>query len=183
MDLKKQKLRHEFRSCLKALSPKRKEEVLLPLFNALVEKTKQDRFVLSFISTSLEINTSAINAYLLSKKKLLINHCMEKELIPYYIEDMKQLSLSSYGIYHANPYQSQQVDEGLIDTILVPSLALDSSLNRLGKGQGHYDRLIERLHKKNLFPKLIAIGYSEQLYQGLLPTEATDQKVEELLLL
>jgi len=41
------------------------------------------------------------------------------------------------------------------DVLLIPLLAFDKNLNRLGYGGGYYDRLIERLSKKK---KIIKIG-------------------------
>ena len=37
------------------------------------------------------------------------------------------------------------------DVLLIPLLAFDKNLNRLGYGGGYYDRLIEKLSKKKIF--------------------------------
>ena len=39
------------------------------------------------------------------------------------------------------------------DVLLIPLLAFDKNLNRLGYGGGYYDRLIERLSKKKKYHK------------------------------
>ena len=43
------------------------------------------------------------------------------------------------------------------DILLVPLVAYDNNLNRLGYGGGYYDRYIEKLEK---FKKVIKIGHS-----------------------
>ena len=68
------------------------------------------------------------------------------------------------------------------DLILVPLLAYDDNGSRLGYGGGFYDRTLYNF-RKNFKKKIIAVGlaYSSQKYNGLLPLEKTDEKLDAIL--
>ena len=53
------------------------------------------------------------------------------------------------------------------DVILVPLVAFDKSLNRLGYGAGYYDRLIEKLSKKKKILKIKDIDKFLNLYSNI----------------
>tara|TARA_B110001452_G_scaffold50391_1_gene38506 strand:+ start:420 stop:965 length:546 start_codon:yes stop_codon:yes gene_type:complete len=65
------------------------------------------------------------------------------------------------------------------DILLVPLVAFDKNLNRLGYGGGYYDRLIERLSKKKKITK-IGIGLSIQKINDV-PTSKYDQKLDYII--
>jgi 5-formyltetrahydrofolate cyclo-ligase len=62
------------------------------------------------------------------------------------------------------------------DVLLVPLVAFDKNLNRLGYGGGYYDRLIESLSKKKKILK-IGLGLSVQKINKV-PTNTYDQKLD-----
>ena len=62
------------------------------------------------------------------------------------------------------------------DIILVPLVAFDENLNRLGYGGGYYDRLIKKLSQKK---KIIKIGLAlsvQKIYK--VPIDIHDQKLD-----
>ena len=62
------------------------------------------------------------------------------------------------------------------DILLIPLVAFDKKLNRLGYGGGYYDRLIERLSKKK---KIIKIGLAFSIQKiDKVPINAYDQKLD-----
>ena len=62
------------------------------------------------------------------------------------------------------------------DVILVPLVAFDKNLNRLGYGGGYYDRLIEKLSKKKRIIK-IGLAFSFQKIDKV-PINVYDQKLD-----
>ena len=62
------------------------------------------------------------------------------------------------------------------DVLLIPLVAFDKNLNRLGYGGGYYDRLIEKLSKKKKFIK-IGLAFSFQKIDKV-PINAYDQKLD-----
>jgi len=62
------------------------------------------------------------------------------------------------------------------DILLIPLVAFDKNLNRLGYGGGYYDRLINKLSKKKNIIK-IGLAYSFQKINKV-PINAYDQKLD-----
>ena len=62
------------------------------------------------------------------------------------------------------------------DVLLIPLVAFDKNLNRLGYGGGYYDRLIEKLSKKKNIIK-IGLAFSIQKIDKV-PINANDQKLD-----
>ena len=81
------------------------------------------------------------------------------------------LKINKYGI--PEPGNKKMVYP---DVMLIPLVAFDENLNRLGYGGGYYDRLIKRLSKKK---KVIKIGVA-LLTQKIdrVPTDIYDQKLD-----
>ena len=62
------------------------------------------------------------------------------------------------------------------DVLLIPLLAFDKNLNRLGYGGGYYDRLIKKLSKKKNIIK-IGLAFSTQEIDKV-PINVYDQKLD-----
>ncbi|MEO5774148.1 MAG: 5-formyltetrahydrofolate cyclo-ligase [Sphingomicrobium sp.] len=58
------------------------------------------------------------------------------------------------------------------DLILVPLVAIDGRGTRLGRGKGHYDRVLRPLRKAGA--RLIGVGWSIQRITGIIPTDDWD---------
>jgi len=65
------------------------------------------------------------------------------------------------------------------DIILVPLVAFDKNLNRLGYGGGYYDRLIKKLSKKKKITK-IGLAFSFQKIDKV-PINIYDQKLDYII--
>ena len=62
------------------------------------------------------------------------------------------------------------------DVLLIPLVAFDKNLNRLGQGGGYYDRLIKKLSKKK---NIIKIGLAFSIQEiDKVPTNMYDQKLD-----
>jgi len=62
------------------------------------------------------------------------------------------------------------------DILLIPLVAFDKNLNRLGYGGGYYDRLINRLSKKK---KIIKIGLAFSIQKvDKVPINVYDKKLD-----
>ena len=81
------------------------------------------------------------------------------------------LKINQYGIPEPN-------SKKLIypDVILVPLVAFDNNLNRLGYGGGYYDRVIKKLSKKNKILK-IGLAFSIQKINSV-PVTKYDKKLD-----
>jgi hypothetical protein len=69
-----------------------------------------------------------------------------------------------------------EVDPASVDVVLVPGLAFDLSGVRLGRGRGHYDRLLAAVR-----PDALVVGVSPAaVVVGALPREAHDRLMTHL---
>ena len=86
-------------------------------------------------------------------------------------EFSEPLKINKYGI-------PEPISKNLIypDILLIPLVAFDKNLNRLGYGGGYYDRLITKLSKKK---KVIKIGLAFSIQQvDKVPINMHDQKLD-----
>jgi len=69
-------------------------------------------------------------------------------------------------------------DFASIDLAVIPGVAFDAAGNRLGRGQGFYDRLLTRLQQYNIYKIGICFDFQRV---GNVPTEAHDVRMDEIL--
>ena len=80
------------------------------------------------------------------------------------------LYVNKYGI------PEPQIKKKIIpNVLLIPLVAFDKKLNRLGYGGGFYDRFIERTSKISLIK--IGLAFSHQRVENV-PTEKFDKKLD-----
>ena len=58
------------------------------------------------------------------------------------------------------------------EVVLVPLLAIDRRGTRLGRGKGHYDRVLARLKRKDT--RLIGVGWAHQMIDEVIPADEWD---------
>jgi len=81
------------------------------------------------------------------------------------------LKINKYGIP-----EPETISIVYPDVILVPLVAYDNNLNRLGYGGGYYDRLISKISKKK---KIIKIGLALSVQEiDKVPINVYDQKLD-----
>lgn len=67
----------------------------------------------------------------------------------YYFEDKFQLRRNRWGILE--PEKGEKTPVKKIDVVVVPLLAFDESLHRVGYGKGYYDKFLKTCRKDCLF--------------------------------
>ena len=81
--------------------------------------------------------------------------------------------MNKYGI--PEPQLKRKV---IPDVLLVPMVAYDDKLNRLGYGGGYYDRFLKKYEKNNIIKIGLAISCQEV---KRLPTNDFDKKMDYIL--
>lgn len=89
------------------------------------------------------------------------------EILPY---DADSLEKGAFNIYE--PMGKNTCDISIIDMIIVPAIAYDRNGNRIGRGKGYYDRLLQ-----NAKALKIGVGYEFQLISDI-PSESHDIPVD-----
>lgn len=102
--------------------------------------------VFCFVGTAQEIDTTAFLARALADGKILCVPFCETSSVLHakQIASLKELTLGKYGIPTADE-SAPTAPPQEIDFAVIPCLAADASGNRLGYGNGFYDRYLAQL--------------------------------------
>jgi len=75
-------------------------------------------------------------------------------------------------VFREAPADAEPIEPGTLAAVIVPGLAFDASLRRLGRGAGLYDRFLESLGADS--PRRIALAFDEQIVERV-PVDGHDQ--------
>ena len=146
-------------------------------FNKIIKLFKEEKINKKNIGGYYPVNFEVDDIELLEKlekKKFKISLPVIKKnfQMDYYKWTFsKPLKINKYGI--PEPEEKVLSDP---DILLIPLVAFDKNLNRLGYGGGYYDRLIARLSKKK---KIIKIGLALSSQKvNKVPINIYDQKLD-----
>ena len=78
------------------------------------------------------------------------------------------------------PLQDSPVDEATIGCVIIPGRAFMRSGERLGRGNGGYDRWIREQRVRNPDTRFIGVCFDCQIVQEM-PTEEHDEKVDSVI--
>ena len=146
-------------------------------FNQIVKILKKEKIIKKTIGGYYPINFEVDDLELLKKfekKKInislpVIKKNFQMNFYKWSFSDL--LKINKYGI--PEPESKNIVYP---DVLLIPLVAFDKDLNRLGYGGGYYDRLITKLSKKK---KVIKIGLAFSIQQvDKVPINMHDQKLD-----
>ena len=118
-------------------------------FNQLIKILKKEKITKKIIGGYYPVNSEVDDLTLLrkfQKKKFIISLPVIKKNFQmdfYKWSFFDPLKVNKHGI--PEPQKKNIVNP---DILLIPIVAFDTNLNRLGYGGGYYDRLIEKLSKK-----------------------------------
>lgn len=135
------------------------------------ELFRQASCVALYYSIPGEVQTAAFVEKWYDRKQLLLPLVVgdDLRLLPY--NGLDSLTPGAFGI--PEPIDTDTtVKESEIDLIIVPGVAFDRKLNRMGRGKGYYDRLLSTLQ----VPK-IGICFDFQLQESV-PVEPFDRKMD-----
>ncbi len=104
--------------------------------------------VLFYASMPGEVDTFAmISKALQLKKNVAIPVIVpnQRTMIPTLINSVDDLYSGTHGIMEPRADKSKAVSGERLDLVIVPGLAFDRALHRLGRGAGYYDRFLADL--------------------------------------
>ncbi len=126
------------------------------------------------MSLPYEVDTKRIIEYLIKKNKKL---CIPKvvnnvEMVACEYKREEKFHRNKLGILE--PSSAQQVPPSQIDVCIVPIVAFDKDLNRVGFGKGYYDRFL-----KDVSPYCIKVGVAYHFQKvKRIKTEEHDVKLD-----
>lgn len=155
----KTELRHHFRGKRSKLSFQDLEDKSLQIANRVLRLdiwSKNYFHLYLSITKHKEINTEYLLQILQGKDKHVIvskSDFKSKSLMHFLLTDTTALQLNAYGI--PEPAEGIEVPVEKLDVVFVPLLAFDKQGNRVGYGQGFYDRFLKQCR-----PDTIKVGLS-----------------------
>ena len=146
-------------------------------FNQIIKILKKEKISKKIIGGYYPVNFEIDDLALLRKFKKnkfnislpVIKKNFQMDFYPWTFSE--PLKINRYGI-------PEPVTKNIVypDILLIPLLAFDKNLNRLGYGGGYYDRLIKKLSKKK---KIIKIGLALSIKKvDKVPINIYDQKLD-----
>jgi len=149
-------------------------------FNQIIKILKEEKITKKIVGGYFPVNFEVDDLNLLKKfkkKKFIISLPVMKKKFKmdfYKWSFSDPLRINKYGI--PEPKIKNIVYP---DILLIPLVAFDKNLNRLGYGGGYYDRLIVKLSKKK---KIIKIGLALSVQKiDKVPVNVYDQKLDYII--
>lgn len=117
------------------------------------------KVIMSYVSLPSEVPTFKILKKILSDGKILIvPKTINEDIIPVRIESLDELSPGAFNVLE--PHSSEIYDISDLEVIIIPGIAFNTKLHRIGHGKGHFDRFIKSLPEKVL---KIGLAYDFQI--------------------
>ena len=169
----KKNLRKKIHKIRKKIDPNNNKIDFIKIFNLIKRQKKINKNIGGYFPVNNEIDDLEILKKFEEKKyKICLPVVKNNFDMDFYNFSFNQpLIVNKYGI--PEPKKTNIVYP---DIILVPMVAFDKNLNRLGYGGGYYDRIIEKLMKKKNFLK-IGLAFSKQKINNL-PVSKYDKKMD-----
>ncbi|KAI0690076.1 5-formyltetrahydrofolate cyclo-ligase [Cerioporus squamosus] len=158
---------------------------------------QQSKNISCFLSMPTgEVDTSAVvSAILASEPHVPKTTDKDRGIMDFFRifgeDDLRALPRGLWGIREPDAaYMGRQRPTALsgssepLDLIVMPGVAFDRSLSRLGYGKGYYDRFLASYSamvqgRQQLRPRLVAVALREQILEaGQVPVGETDWKVD-----
>ncbi|MDO5759824.1 MAG: 5-formyltetrahydrofolate cyclo-ligase [Bacteroidota bacterium] len=166
-------LRKQIRDKKKLYSLEEKKEFSKPIFERIerLEIFQKAKTLLCYWSMEDEVFTQDfVNKWY--KSKTLLLPCVEGNdlVLRQYLGKESMKAGEQFGILE--PTGKEYTDFENIDIMIIPGVAFDSNKNRMGRGRGFYDRLLNTLSAKK-----IGICFDFQIVESV-PTESFDIKMD-----
>ena len=173
-EIRKEKLRLR-----KALSLKERAEKSAAIAEKLfsLEEYKEAGNIFLYASYGSEADTFPIIERALEEgKAVALPRCVsDASMVFHYIEDTDELKKSKKGIPEPEPQLPAALSEP--DIIIVPGVAFDASMNRIGSGKGYYDRFFKALP---LYVPKLALAFELQMADEI-PYETLDETMDKII--
>jgi 5-formyltetrahydrofolate cyclo-ligase len=145
------------------------------------EEFKKSKNLMVFLSFDNEVYTfDLIDKAMDMGKKVIVPYTVKDtyEIIPTLLKNIEEdLEVSSYGYLEPKKDKITAVQEEDIDLTIVPGLAFDKNMNRIGFGKGYYDRYLAKTRKDS---KNMAIAYEYQVLEEI-PYDDYDEKMDYII--
>jgi len=131
--------------------------------------------ILTYVSFGKEVNTySLIQDCFMSKKVVAVPKIIEKGVMEFFeITKLDDLQPGKFGILESVSEVPITYIQSKRYLMIMPGLAFDRKLHRIGYGGGYYDRYLSHIENINLTS--IALAFDFQIYEEI-PSEDFDYR-------
>jgi 5-formyltetrahydrofolate cyclo-ligase len=138
----------------------------------------QNKIFASFVATRFEASPEYIEEFLIKNNcRICYPKIVENSKVLQFIYNSQNLDFVSNESF-PNIFEPPSGEIMIPDYLLVPLLAFDNNLQRLGMGKGFYDNTIDNLKIKNPDLKTFGIAFNFQHWQQALPLIKTDLSLD-----
>lgn len=164
----------QLRGLISLKDKKRWDEKICRILLEIIDQRKP-KVVHTFLPMEDEINLYPVIKTLLKKSLTVVTPrpLPKRQMEALVLNSLYELEEGVYGTRH--PANSREFN-GNYDLIIVPGLAFDHNLNRLGYGGAYYDTFLQDQHSLK-----IGICYPFQMIENV-PVEPHDQCVDHVIL-
>lgn len=139
----------------------------------LTEVFQNAKVILAYYSMSDEVNThELIKKYHLQKQFLLPIVNNGELVLKEYVSEESMIT-SGFGI--KEPVGDTFLEYDKIDLVIVPGVAFDRTLNRMGRGKGYYDGLLPKIKAQKF-----AVCFNFQVFDEI-PANERDIKMDMII--
>ncbi|HEY3763280.1 MAG TPA: 5-formyltetrahydrofolate cyclo-ligase [Verrucomicrobiae bacterium] len=173
-------LRKQVSAALKQLSPEKRKANSEKIRTRLQEHVSfhQANAILFFAPLPEEVDVWPLLEETVNSGKIVALPCFDADAQVYKSRRVKNLHVEilsgQFGVREPSISCIEMPLEDL-DMVLVPGVAFDLRGNRLGRGKGFYDRLLQNFHGKK-----IGIAFEEQIVD-VVPSESLDVRMNVVL--
>ncbi|MEF8848329.1 MAG: 5-formyltetrahydrofolate cyclo-ligase, partial [Candidatus Thermoplasmatota archaeon] len=174
----KKKIRRDIYEKRKQLSRKeilkKSKNIKYKLFN--LTKFAKSETILFYVSYDNEVFTHNIIKEAISSGKKTVVPIVDKErhrLMLSVLESWNDLQPGSYGVLEPKKNCLQKISPKEINLIIVPGVGFDKKGNRLGHGEGYYDRLLSKTYDT----LSIGLAFETQIIENI-PIDTHDEPVD-----
>ena len=143
---------------------------------------KNARTILFYASFDGEVDTWEMMKEAQKKGKTIVLPVImesQKKIIPSRVSNLeKELTIGPYGIKQPAESFLRPVELNDLDLVIVPGVAFDKKGNRLGRGQGYYDRLLSQIPSR--IPT-VGLAFAFQILEELPELAPSDCPVKTII--
>ncbi len=173
----KKQIRKEIFSRRKLMSEEelnKKSQNIFKILTGLSEYQDVDQ-ILIYVSFGKEVETHQLISHALQEgKEVLVPKVMGKDMVFVKINNLSELMPGTMGILEPEGNEEAILSQNAL--MIMPGVAFDINLHRVGYGGGYYDKYLEQHDSL----RKIALGFEFQLFSEL-PCEETDIKPDILI--
>jgi len=175
-------LRTELQSTLRALGTAARHQASTRIQQHLVrsELWKSAKVIMFFSALPGEPRTVELLRFGLEDGKVCVypkTEPLKTGVRLFSVKSFEQLVRGNFGIMEPDVSKCELIEPDAVDLACIPGLGFDRQGNRLGRGQGYYDRF---LSQPEFSAKTVGLQFECQLVKKI-PTECHDHPVEYLL--